>query len=335
MGVFERATTCDRMKLQSAHPRTFTQLFEVLKDQITDVLVHFYPDSLKIRATDHAKSFITYVNIYGGSLESYQCDKYQPVGVNMGKMWTVLKCAAADDILEMTCEEGKETLEIRIVDSVKNTTKLSTSYITYAIDEEAVDFPENINYNSSFSMSSSEFYNNLKLLESMEATAVKMRQCQGPLGNRLTLVGIGSFYHKDPFIDIDALTPSLTAPEPGSENGPSGTTLMDTSADGVAGTDGEILKPLELVFPLKKLVQFAKAQSLDDKVGIHLAEEGFLILQYKIKIYGDLRFLVGAKRDDDDDDEDDDDEDDDEDSGDQEDPSDRPVKRVKPAPTEN
>jgi hypothetical protein len=88
------------MRLQSAQPKVFTQLFEVLKDNITDVLMHFNPESIKIRSADHAKTFITYVNLH--NIEDYQCTKYQPVGINIARMWTILKFAGPDDILQMT-----------------------------------------------------------------------------------------------------------------------------------------------------------------------------------------------------------------------------------------
>lgn len=101
-----------------------------------------------------------------------------------------------------------------------------------------------------------------------------MRQCRLPNGgNRLQLIGIGSPAHKEPRIDIDEIANN-----------------QNVDAGGVARK--QELKEISMVFPLKKLVQFAKAHCLDQNVGIHLDEKGYLILQYKIKIYGDLRFVV-------------------------------------------
>jgi hypothetical protein len=168
------------MRLQSAQPRTFSQLLEVLKDNITDVLMHFHPDSIKIRSADHAKTFICYVNIHGNSLEEYKCDRYQPVEINMSRLWTVLKIAAPDDLLKIEYAEGKGVLDIKIIDSATDNVKLSTSYITHDCDEEAMDFPENINFGSCISMSSTLFYTYLKQLESLEAEYVKLRQCKTP-----------------------------------------------------------------------------------------------------------------------------------------------------------
>ena len=89
------------MKLQSLHPKTLLQLFEVLKENITDTLLHFHPDSIKLRAADHAKTHITYVNLIGENLDKYECTRHQPVGINMAKFWLVLKIANADDIFQM------------------------------------------------------------------------------------------------------------------------------------------------------------------------------------------------------------------------------------------
>lgn len=95
------------MKLRSLHPKTFTQLTEVLKDTITDVLIHFHPDSIKIRAADTAKTCITYVNIPGAALDHYECERYQPVGVNIPKLWTVLKVSTSDDVCAAKGAFGK------------------------------------------------------------------------------------------------------------------------------------------------------------------------------------------------------------------------------------
>lgn len=267
------------MELQSIHPKTFTQLLEVLKDTITDVLIHFHPDSIKIRATDAAKTCITYVNIPGASLEKYVCERYQPVGVNIPKLWTVLKTSSAEDILNMNFEDqGDGTLHISILDK-SGAPKLTTGYITYECDEEAMSIPENLHFSSCISMSSVRLYSDLKTLENMEAEFVKLKQCKSPKGgNRLQLIGTGSQFHRDPCMDIDELGTSEDAPE---------------------------LPELEMTFPLKKMVHFAKAHCLDEKVAIHLDARGFLILQYKIKIYGELRFVVMAIHDDDEDEDDD------------------------------
>ena len=63
---------------------------ETLKDNNTDVILHFRPDSIKIRATDHANTNITYVHLYTNH-DLYECERYQPVGVNIPKLFAVFK----------------------------------------------------------------------------------------------------------------------------------------------------------------------------------------------------------------------------------------------------
>lgn len=275
------------MELVSLHPKAFSQLFEVLKENITDNLIHFHPDCIKIRATDPAKTCITYVHIVGASLDKYHCAKYQPVGVHIPKLWTVLKTASADDILVMQCEENhEETLKISIKDGETREPKLETSYITYDCDEDVLSIPENIDFDSCISMDSARLHSDLKTLESMEAEYVKLRQCKSPSGgNRLQLIGLGSQFHRNPSMNID-----------------------ETAHKDNIGTAQVKLEEIEMSFPLKKLVHFAKAACLDDKVALHLDKRGFLILQYKIKIYGELQFVIQAINDEEDDDDYEDDE---------------------------
>ena len=101
------------MKLRSLHPRTFSQLFEVLRENITDNLMHFHPDSIKIRATDAAKTCITYVNIFGNSLEQYECERYFLCGISVPRLFTVLRVANAEDVLEMEFVKNDDCLNIK------------------------------------------------------------------------------------------------------------------------------------------------------------------------------------------------------------------------------
>lgn len=163
------------MKLRSTQPKIISLLLEVLKENITDVLLHFHPDSIKLRAADHGKTNITYVNLVGNKIDEYRCDKYQPVGINVAKLWAVLKIANAEDILQMDFEDGQQaTLNISVMDSKTNNIKFRTGYITYDTDEEALAIPESISFDSCISMSSHRLYTDLKYLESLESEYVAL-----------------------------------------------------------------------------------------------------------------------------------------------------------------
>lgn len=262
------------MELSSTHPKIIGQLLEVLRENLSDVLFHFHPDSIKLRSADSAKTFIVYVNLV--NFEKYECKKYLPVGINIGKLWTVVKLAHPEDILQMECKADGEHLQIYIKDSKTNQIRFETRYITYECDEDALEIPESINFETCISMNSNEFYSNLKNLENLEAEFVKLCQCTTPTGeNRLRLIGIGSPSHKEPKFDIDEVAKPSTA---------------NSIKRGK-------LPELSFVFPLKKLVQFAKAHCLDPDVRIHLSEKGYLVLQYSIKVctFAVKGPLAGAK----------------------------------------
>lgn len=294
--------------LVSLHPRTFSQLFDVLKDSITDTPIHFHPDSIKIRAMDSSKTSMTYAHIFGLSPESYTCKTSVDVGVHVPKMWNVLKIAAAEDILKLDFNQRDSVLNIEVIDSKTGVEKFKTGYITQDCEDEALPIPDDLDMSSCILMGSGVFYSNLKTLESMDAEYVKLRQCQSPTGGyRLQLIGIGSPCHRNPVINIDenpnnanvVATPVKKLP-------------MKKGTKRPADVVKEPVVEIEMTFPLKRLVQFAKAQILDDNVSIYLDKRTrrFLILQYNIKTLGELQFLIMSVNDEeDDDDEDADDED--------------------------
>jgi hypothetical protein len=332
------------MELRLLQPKIITQLFEVLKENTTDNLIHFHPDSIKLRATDTSKTSITYVSLWGNSLDYYKCSRYQPVGVSIPKLWSTFKIANFDDVLEMKFQEGHEgTLDINIIDNHTKQSKFNTDFITYDYEEDGLSgIPENLEIGSCISMDSQRFYEDLKKLESLESEYVRLRQYVLPNGsNRLQLIGLGSQCHRNPTINIDEMitknhhnkapvtpkpappapiksqgaakpsapapsTPSVVAPAPSAPSAtapaPSAPAVVAPSVQGGSADKSKQLEELDLCFPLKKLVHFTKAHCLDDKVALHLNSRGFLVLQYHIKIYGELRFVIMATAEDEEDD---------------------------------
>lgn len=297
------------MRLVSLHPRTFSQLFDVLKDSITDTPIHFQPDSIKIRAMDSSKTSMTYAHIFGLSPESYTCKENLDVGVHVPKMWNVLKIAGAEDILEMDFRPQDSVLNITVIDSKTSVKKFETGYITQECDDEALPIPDDLDMSSCILMGSGVFYSNLKTLESMDSEYVKLRQCQSPTGGyRLQLIGIGSHYHRGTVINIDenpnnanvTVTPAATDKKK----------VLPPTKKGAKRTEPPPkceIEEIEMMFPLKRLVQFAKAQILDDNVSIYLDKrtKRFLILQYNIKTLGELQFLIMSVNEDNDEDDED------------------------------
>ena len=78
----------------------------------------------------------------------------------------------------------------------------------------------------------------------------------------MQLVGLGSQSHKNPFFNIDELPPGGEEVEANEELGT--ITGKRSAVPTVEKKRGE-LKEIEMVFPLKKLVQFAKAHCLDTR----------------------------------------------------------------------
>jgi hypothetical protein len=293
----------DSMLFKALKPKVFTDLMETLKDKLSETLLHFHTDSIKIRATDHSKSFIAYVDLNGSTLDEYSCESYQQVGVNVAKLWTVMKNAMPGDILQMTHgQEGKSILQISIIDQATNSVKLSTDYVTYDCDEDTLsEIPENISFNDCFSMKSDKFYRDLKTLEHLECEHVKLRQCRGPggKGNRLQMIGMNSDVHRNPTINTDE-APLKDIQKDALVSGSSQllnslqqqTPSQQQQQQQNLNNQRKELEEIELVFDLKKLTTFAKAKCLDQNVGIHLDERNFLVLQYNVDIYGVVRFVV-------------------------------------------
>lgn len=294
------------MIFKTGDAKTMHHVFEVLKDCITETLIHFHPDSIRIRAGDITKTNLVFVELIGSNLDKYECAKYQSSGVHVSRLWTVIKKAGVGNLLELTIREKEEDdLGVTIYDS-NGSIIIDTMLKTIRMEDEAMLLPDNITFDSCISMSSLKFYDKLKTLEDMEYEFVKIVQGVGPNGNnRLQFEGVGSQYHKSTILPVAEIESNqhVADADNAEKNGQPGWTATATSEDNAAAIitttiittttqSAHKLPEVSHVFQLKKLVQFAKAKSLDHNVSIHLDPEGFLVLQYKIKIYGDLKFIV-------------------------------------------
>lgn len=96
-------------------------------------------------------------------------------------------------------------------------------------------------------MKSEKLFHDLRTLQKVECEEVMFRQCRQPngKGNRLQIVGLGSMIHKNPVFNTDE---SIVAGDPKKLNE---------------------LPEIELVFDLKKCVDFARAKCLDPEVAVH------------------------------------------------------------------
>lgn len=216
-------------------------------------------------------------------LHFWSGSSYQQIGVIISKLYLTLKSAGPGDILELKHSQpvsGDDVLTVSFLNSETGHETFSTHFKTYKVEEDVLVIPDHIGYNNCFSMRSDKFYHDLKKLQRLECERVKLRQCRGPngKGNRLEIIGINSQNHKNPTFYTDE------APVP-----------TDALLSKNVSLERKDLEEIELTFDLQGLVSFARATVLDDNVAIHLNEDGFLILQYHVDIYGVLRFVVESQ----------------------------------------
>lgn len=81
------------------------------------VLVHYnyaYLDTYRqsLQAMDNSHVALVAVNLDADGFQSYRCDRPMPLGVNLGSLTKVLKCAKDDDMVTLKATDNGDILNL-------------------------------------------------------------------------------------------------------------------------------------------------------------------------------------------------------------------------------
>lgn len=128
------------MKFQTIQASAFKATFEVLKDILNDINVHFTKKGVKIVTLDTARTSLIDLDLSAENFEHYECNNPVTAGINMSNLHKLLKIVTNNDVLE--CEiNDNEYLHISISNSVK-TSKTKFQLKLLDVDEDQIELPQ-------------------------------------------------------------------------------------------------------------------------------------------------------------------------------------------------
>jgi len=128
------------MKFQTIQASAFKATFEVLKDILNDINVHFTRQGVKIVTLDTARTSLIDLDLSADNFEHYECNNPVTAGINMANLHKLLKTVTNNDVLE--CEiNDNEYLHISISNSVK-TSKTKFQLKLLDVDEDQIELPQ-------------------------------------------------------------------------------------------------------------------------------------------------------------------------------------------------
>lgn len=247
----------------------FKTVFDTMKDLITDVNLHFNGDGEEdagavISEFDNSKLALVYFFMDKREVDKsgfYKCSKPCYAGINLPSFYKRLKVVKEHDTMTMEMTPERPDVLTLYVDNNEKKKHGNFGIKLMDIDQTYLEIPDE-SFVRTLSLDSTEFQQLCRDINTVDPEIVRITVSH----SKFTMVGVGD--------DGDSAEFSLAA-------------LHDA---GDVGADDD--RVVSNRYPLKFLMQFAKAAKLSQLVRIRTKDNFPIMLDYQIPSLGLLRFCL-------------------------------------------
>lgn len=234
-------------------------LFDVLKDLLEDVCFEFDHDGVRLVSPDSTHIAMIHLKLNSGSFEEYHCPQPISVGINIARMFKLLKSVSSSDTLAIFVDgSDSSSLGIR-VDNNERRTNTTFKISMMDITPNNIELPP-IEFDSCISLPSGDFQ---KIIRDMSAIADRVEITN--TAERLALACAGDFCSQETVL----------------EESNKFTSNVQLGAGIIQGE-----------FSLGYLAIFCKCSSLCPTVEINLKNDYPIVLRYSVAALGDLKLCL-------------------------------------------
>lgn len=260
------------LELRLVQGSLLKKVLESIKDLVNDANFDCSATGFSLQAMDSSHVALVALLLRSEGFEHYRCDRNISMGMNLGNMNKMLKCAGNDDVITVKADDGSDTVTF-LFESPNNDKIADFEMKLMDIDSEHLGIPE-AEYQSIVRMPSAEFARICKDLSSIGDTVIIS----------VTKEGV-KFSTKG-----DIGTANIVCRQNTTVDKPDEATVI------------EMKEPVSLTFALRYMNSFAKATPLSHTVTISLSSELPVVVEYKIEEMGYIRFYLAPKIEEDDED---------------------------------
>ncbi|KAI0668020.1 proliferating cell nuclear antigen, N-terminal domain-containing protein [Trametes maxima] len=131
------------------------RLIDAIKELVTDANFDCNEEGIALQAMDNSHVALVAVKLEAAGFTKYRCDRSIPLGVNLGALTKVLKCAKDDDLCTLKAADDADILTLTY--EAKNTDRIAEYEMKLMdIDADTLGIPDT-DYDASVTMPSSEF----------------------------------------------------------------------------------------------------------------------------------------------------------------------------------
>lgn len=96
--------------------RVLRQVAEALKEVVSEVQFECTDTGVIVQAMDSSHVSLVSLRLGSDGFQSYRCEKPMTLGVNVGHLVKILKCAGNDDTVLLAAEDGGDVLRLKLSD---------------------------------------------------------------------------------------------------------------------------------------------------------------------------------------------------------------------------
>ncbi|TDL30091.1 proliferating cell nuclear antigen [Rickenella mellea] len=131
------------------------RLLDSIKELVTDANFDCNEEGLKLQAMDNSHVALVSVKMDADGFVKYRCDRPMPLGVNLGALTKVLKCAKDDDVCTLKAADDADVLNLTY--EAKNSDRIAEYDMKLMdIDADQLGIPDT-EYDARVTMPAAEF----------------------------------------------------------------------------------------------------------------------------------------------------------------------------------
>jgi len=242
------------------------RILDSIKDLVTDANFDCSATGISLQAMDSAHVSLVSLLLRADGFEHYRCDRSLSLGINLGSMAKILKCASNDDIVTLKADDNGDSVTF-MFESPKQDKISDFELKLLDIDSEHLGIPDT-EYKAIVKMSGSEFQRICRDLTILGDTVVISATKEGVKFSVSGDLGNGNITCR-PSSEVDAKQEETTS----------------ISLD----------EPVQLTFALRYLNFFTKATPLSSLVSLSMSKDVPLVVEYRIDDLGYVRYYLAPK----------------------------------------
>jgi len=246
------------------------KVLESLKDLLTEATWDCADTGIQLQAMDNSHVSLVSVNLRADGFDKFRCDRQLSMGMNLGSMSKILRCASNDDIITIKAQDQADTVTF-MFESPNQEKVADYEMKLMNLDQEHLGIPET-DYAAVIKLPSSEFQRIIKDLSQFGESVVISCTKEGVKFSAAGDIGTGNIKLAQ-------------------------TANVDKEEEAVTI---DMQEPVTLTFACRYLNMFTKASCLAPQVSLSMSPEVPLVVEYKIGDIGHIRYYLAPKIEDED-----------------------------------